>query len=100
MELTVTVHFCKAILQTLREQTSQPIPAALSHWLNVQKDAQRLPLSSLDELWRECYQVSGDALFGLRAGLNVQPGNFGAICQPRGDQLFRKSSRARKQEKG
>lgn len=77
MTLTVTIHFTRAILKTLQELA--PVPAEVQDWLATHKASDRLPLSALDELWRVCVATSADPLFGLRAGLNVQPGNLDVV---------------------
>ena len=78
MELTVTIHFTRAILKTLEAQATQ-LPAEVQAWLAEHKGHERLPLSALDALWQTCVASTADPLFGLRAGLNVQPGNLDVV---------------------
>ena len=78
MELTVTIHFTRAILKTLEAQAAQ-LPEEVHAWLAQYQGHERLPLSALDALWQACVASSADPLFGLRAGLNVQPGNLDVV---------------------
>ena len=78
MELTVNIHFTRAILKTLRDQATE-LPASVQTWLDSHGEHDRVPLQSLDLLWQACVSASCDTLFGLRAGLNVQPGNLDVV---------------------
>lgn len=78
MPRTVTIHFTRAILKTLQSLTGE-VPASVQQWLDTHSDHDRVPLACLDDLWQACMDVSQDPLFGLRAGLNVQPGNLDVV---------------------
>lgn len=78
MEPTVSTHFTRAILKTLQELKT-PLPASAASWFTSHQDSDRLPLSVLDNLWQASVEASGDTLFGLRAGLNVQPGDLDVV---------------------
>ncbi|UTA46872.1 AraC family transcriptional regulator [Simiduia sp. 21SJ11W-1] len=78
MSATVTIHFTRAILNTLQGQAEE-LPASVQQWLASHSATDRVPLASVDELWQACVAASKDELFGLRAGLNVQPGNLDVV---------------------
>lgn len=90
MALTVTSHFTRAIVQTMAER-GRALPAALQARLEAAEE--RLPLALLDEIWLACEHHADDPLFGLRAGLNVQPGHLDVVgfllmsCETLGDAL-------------
>ncbi len=78
MPLTVTIHFTRAILKTLQRHSAE-LPADIQAWLASHSEHERVPLRSLDALWEACVAASQDPLFGLRAGLNVQPANLDVV---------------------
>ncbi len=78
MELSVTIHFTRAILKTLQAR-SAVLPDSVQRWLDSHGEHDRVPLASLDQLWQACVAASQDPLFGLRAGLNVQPGHLDVV---------------------
>ncbi|MDO3720838.1 AraC family transcriptional regulator [Marinobacter sp. chi1] len=69
---TVNNLYAKALSQ-YAERTGLAIPPTLQQMVDQNN---RLPLALLDQLWDVCCKTSNDPLFGLRIGLELQPGHL------------------------
>lgn len=75
---SVSLHFLKAILAAC-PRLGISLPATATVWMQEHPAATRVPLEIQDRIWEEFCAASGDALIGLRLGLDTQPGNLDIV---------------------